>query len=131
MITFEYPGYAEEPTSSITLRSPEINDGYDDTQELVIKESRDGGVRTQEVNRNFVADKTTCDLLFTDILQVDIETLRAFIIKAEGSYVKYTDYDDVEWICVFINSTLDIEYHTNCRGEVGNFTVNIVRWKDA
>lgn len=94
MITFAYPGY--NPTVFITLRNPEKNDPERDLSEVFIHGTK-GGQFKSNVTGSCLNEYERI-LTFSALCDSEHDEFMDFILNSYTHYVKYTDYNGVEWM---------------------------------
>jgi hypothetical protein len=104
MITFQYPGY--NPTHSINLPSPERGDDEVDLSTIHLHETESGQFKSN-VNRSCLREYER-SLNFTGLCQAQIDEFMQFIVDSTGHYIKYIDYNGVEWMTQITDEVINI-----------------------
>ena len=104
MITFQYPGY--NPTTTITLPSPERGDDKTDLSEVFIHQTESGQYKSN-VNQSCLGEYER-PISITGMCQTQIDEFMQFVNDAMGHYIKYTDYNGDEWITQITNEVINI-----------------------
>jgi hypothetical protein len=105
MTTFAYPGY--NPTVFITLRDPEKNDPERDLSEVYIHGTK-GGQYKSNISASCFNEYERI-LTFTALCAEEKESFLAFVLDSFGHYIKYTDYNGVNWMTQITNDNVDLE----------------------
>lgn len=102
-VLFEHP--FDTPTTSVTLRNPQLGDS--DTLNLKTRfaTAMDGGVYSYK----FTEATRRLLLTFTLLKDTDIDDLVIFLTASEGEEVKFTNHDGVIWRGFLLNSPYEIE----------------------
>lgn len=106
MITFSYPGYSAEPTSTITLGSPERGDDRLDLAEVFIHPTEAGSFKSN-VHFSCIGEFER-SISFTGLCTDEKNNFLEFIKEAMGHYVKYTDYDGLTWMTQITDEVINI-----------------------
>ncbi len=110
MLRIYYPtGSVTGATDLVTLRSPEFGDIQRVNNEAVVAESRGGNLMS--VRDTAWPTSQTNIYQFTRIKEVDIDDLRAFLIKTAGLEIDLIDDKDQLWrgvIVIPINEIIEV-----------------------
>jgi len=106
MITFAYPGY--NPTEFVTLRNPEKNDPERDLSEVFIHGTK-GGQFKSNISASCLNEYERI-LTFSALCDSEHVEFMDFIMNSYTHYVKYTDYDGVEWMTQITDEVVTEEH---------------------
>lgn len=104
MITFQYPGY--NPTTTITLPSPDRGDDKADLSEVFVHQT-ESGQHKSNINRSCFGEYER-PISLSGLCQAQIDEFTQFIADSLGHYIKYTDYDGNVWMTQITNEVINI-----------------------
>lgn len=104
MITFQYPGY--NPTTTISLPSPDRGDDEVDLSEIFIHRTESGQYKSNV--KASCTDEYERPLVFSGLCKAQIDQLLIFIADSLGQYIKYTDYNGIAWMTQITDEVLNI-----------------------
>lgn len=120
MITLAYPAY--DPAVTISIKNPEILDVLTSNNSISVSQTHDG---------NFNYTKTTSEkIVYTSVLnfrlsETDKVALETFLETARKHYILYTDYNNIQWVCIIVDPNISIKKMRPCWFELA---ITIDRW---